>query len=151
MFKKSPVQHILVLIDSTESCARAVDLAASLARALSAKLTGMAIIETDTLHQLLSANVLTGAEVDDFEVGLQDSAGRQLDAACKRAREQGVTMEKTLLTGNSEVVVPQEVEERGIDLIVLGGFDSNKARFELLFRQRQQIIDHAPCPVLIAR
>ena len=79
MFKKPPVRHILVLVDSTETSARAVDLAAALARALHARLTGIAIIETETLHQLLSAKVLTDAEMGDFEAGLRESAARQLD------------------------------------------------------------------------
>ena len=151
MFKKPPVRHILVLVDSTETSARAVDLAGALARALNARLTGIVVIETETLHQLLSAKVLTDAELADFEAGLRESGERQLEAARLRAREQGAALETAILAGNSEVVVPQEVATRGVDLIVLGGFDSSKVRFELLFRQRQQIADHAPCPVLIAR
>ena len=31
------------------------------------------------------------------------------------------------------------------------GKGNNQVRFELLFRQRQQVVDHAPCPVLVAR
>ena len=151
MFKKPPVRHILVLVDSTETSALAVDLAAALARALSARLTGIVVIETETLHQLLSAKVLTDAEVGDFAAGLRESGERHLEAARIRARDQGAALETVILAGNSEVVVPQEVATRGVDLIVLGGFDSSKVRFELLFRQRQQIADHAPCPVLIAR
>ena len=81
----------------------------------------------------------------------QSFSGAGRAKALARAREQGVALETAILAGNSEVVVPQEVASRGIDLIVLGGFDSSKVRFELLFRQRQQIADHAPCPVLIAR
>ena len=151
MFKKPPVRHILVLVDSTETSARAVDLAGALARALNARLTGIVVIETETLHQLLSAKVLTDAELGDFETGLRESGERQLEAARLRAREQGVALETAILAGNSEVVVPQEVATRGVDLIVMGGFDSSQVRFELLFRQRQQIVDHAPCPVLISR
>ena len=151
MFNKPPVRHILVLVDSTETSARAVDLAGALARALHARLTGIVIIETETLHQLLSAKVLTDAEVGDFEAGLRESAARQLEAAQAMARGHGAAMQTAILAGNSEVVVPQEVASRGVDLIVLGGFDSSQVRFELLFRQRQQAADHAPCPVLIAR
>jgi nucleotide-binding universal stress UspA family protein len=151
MFRKAPIRHILVLIDGTETSAHAVELASALASALRARLTGIAVIETETLHQLLSANVLTDAEMGDFKAGLQESGERQLEAARACAREHGVPIETVVLNGNSEVVVPQEVEARGVDLIVLGGFDSSQVRFELLFRQRQQVIDHAPCPVLVAR
>jgi nucleotide-binding universal stress UspA family protein len=62
-----------------------------------------------------------------------------------------VALEAVNVTGNSELVVPREVESRGVDLLVIGAFDSSQVRFELLFRQRQQVLDHAPCPVLVAR
>lgn len=151
MLKDSPIRHILVLIDSTDTASSAVDLAISLARVLHARLTGLTVIEIETLHQLLSAKVLTDAEMSDFEAGLNESGHRHLEAARARASAQGVAIETDIITGNSEVVVPREVEARGIDLIILGAFDSDQVRFELLFRQRQQVIDHAPCPVLVAR
>ncbi|NLF23199.1 MAG: universal stress protein [Lentisphaerae bacterium] len=151
MPKDLNIRHILVLVDGTDSAARAVELAANLARALRARLTGLHVIELETLHQLLSANVLTPAEMEDFEGGLKESGNRHLDAARKVAHGHGVTLEAVSVTGNSELVVPREVESRGVDLLVIGAFDSSQVRFELLFRQRQQVLDHAPCPVLVAR
>ena len=151
MLKDAPVTHIMVLVDGTESAARAVELGCALARVLRVRLTGLAVIEIETLHQLLSAKVLTETEMGDFEEALKESGTRHLEAAVKTARAHGVAMETVLLAGNSEVIVPREVEKRGVDLVVVGAFDSNEVRFELLFRQRQQIVDHAPCPALIAR
>ncbi len=151
MPKEAPIRHILVLVDGTESAGRAVQLAVELARALRTRLTGLTVIELETLHQLLSANVLTAPEMADFETGLKESGGRHLEAARALAHDHGVPLEMVSVTGNSEVVVPREVEARGVDLIVIGAFDSSQVRFELLFRQRQQVVDHASCPVLVAR
>lgn len=151
MSKQSPVRHIMVLIDSTESSEHAVELASGLASALKARLTAVTMMETETLHQLLSAHVLTDAEMIDFQAGLQESGERQLESARASAKKHGVAIETAVLSGNSELVVPQEVEKRGVDLIIMGGFDSSQSRFQLLFRQRQQVIDHAPCPVMVAR
>jgi len=56
-----------------------------------------------------------------------------------------------LITGSVETVVPKEVEERKVDLIALGGFQSTKVTRDLLARQRQLILDRAACPVLVVK
>ena len=81
MPKDAPIRHVLVLVDGTESAERAVQLAVELARALRTRLTGLTVIELETLHQLLSANVLTAPEMKDFEAGLAESGARHLEAA----------------------------------------------------------------------
>jgi nucleotide-binding universal stress UspA family protein len=43
------------------------------------------------------------------------------------------------------------VEARGVHLIVVGGFRSSRTTRDLLARQRQQIVDHAACPVLVVK
>jgi nucleotide-binding universal stress UspA family protein len=149
--KPSPVRHLLVLVDGTDTSSRAVDLAIDLAGALAARLTAMAMVETETLHQLLSIRVLTPAETTEFEEGLQESARHHLAEARERAQGRGVALEQFIAKGNSEDVVPREVQARGVDLIVLGFFDSGRAQRDLLARQRQQVVNRAPCPVLVAR
>lgn len=151
MAKPLPVTHILVLVDGTESSNNAADVAIELARALGAKLTAMAVVDTDTLRQLLSVKILVDAEMGEFEKELQESSRRQLADVRERALDRKIVVEEVLLTGNSEVVVPKEVQARGVDLIALGGFQSSKVTRDLLARQRQQIIDRAVCPVLVVK
>ncbi|MDD5706826.1 MAG: universal stress protein [Kiritimatiellae bacterium] len=151
MSRPPPVKHVLVLVDGTDTSSRAVDLAIDLARALRVRLTAMALVETETLRQLLSVQVLTEVEMVEFEGSLQESACRQLAEVRERALKRGLEIEDVIARGNSEVVVPKEVQARGADLIVLGFFEYNRAQRDLLARQRQQVLDHAPCPVLVAR
>lgn len=147
----SPFKHLLVIVDGTDTSARAVELAVSISQATKTRLTAIAFVETDTLKQLLSIKLLSESEMGDFETGLKESAQRQLDAALKVAKAANVTMECAIVRGNSEETVPREVSSRGNDLIILGAFDSQRANRDLLARQRQQIVDRAPCPVLVAR
>lgn len=151
MARPSPLKHLLVLVDGTDTSSRGVDMALDLARALQARLTAMAVVETETLRQLLSVQILTPAEMSDFEEGLQESARRQLAEVRERALARSVTIESVIARGNSEVEVPREVQSRGVDLIVMGYFDSARAQRDLLARQRQQVVDHASCPVLVTR
>ena len=147
----SPFNHLLVIVDGTEASDRAVRLAVAQAAATRARLTAIAFVETDTLKRLLTVKVLSPAEMGDFEQGLEESAQRQLAAAVATGRACGVAIETAIVRGNSEETVPREVARRGNDLIVLGAFDSRRANHDLLARQRQQIVDRAPCPVLVAR
>jgi nucleotide-binding universal stress UspA family protein len=147
----SPVKHILALVDGTESSLHAAEKAIDLALALGARLTAMAVVDTDTLRQLLSVRILVDAEMGEFEKELQESARRHLDDVRRRAARRKLAIDEVLATGNSEAMVPKEVEARGVDMIALGGFHSSRVTRDLLARQRQQIVDHAACPVLVVK
>jgi len=148
---KPPVNHILVLVDGTEASFHAADRAIELARALGARLTALTVVDTETLRQLLNVKILVDAEMGEFEKELEQSARRQLAEVRERALNQKVVIEEVLITGNVETVVPKEVQDRGVDLIALGGFPSTKVTRDLVARQRQQIIDRATCPVLVVK
>ena len=148
---KPPVNHILVLVDGTEASFHAADRAIDLARALGARLTALTVVDTETLRQLLNVKILVDAEMGEFEKELEESARRQLAEVRERALDKKLVIEEVLITGNVETVVPKEVEDRGVDLIALGGFASTKATRDLVARQRQQIIDRAACPVLVVK
>ena len=148
---KSPVNHILALVDGTESSFHAADLAIDLARVLGARLTAVSVVDTETLRQLLSVKILVDAEMGEFEKELEESARRQLAEIRERALDNKVVIEEVLITGSVETVIPKEVEERKVDLIALGGFPSTKVTRDLMARQRQMIMDRATCPVLVVK
>ena len=148
---KPPVTHILVVVDGTEASFRAADRAIDLARALGAQLTALAVVDTETLRQLLSVKILVDAEMGEFEKELEESARRQLAEIRERALDNKVVIEEVLITGSVETVIPKEVEERKVDLIALGGFPSTKVTRDLMARQRQMIMDRATCPVLVVK
>jgi len=147
----SRIKHVLTLVDGTEPSLRAADAAIDLAIALGARLTAMAIVDTDTLRQLLSVRILVDAEMGEFEKELQASARRHLADVRLRAAGRDLVIDEVMAAGNSEAIVPKEVEARGIHLIVIGGFLSSRVTRDLLARQRQQILDHAICPVLVVK
>jgi len=148
---RSQVTNILVLVDGTESSFAAVDYAVDLARTFGAQITAMAIVDTDTLRQLLKVRILVDSEMDEFEQELQVGAQRQLDEVRRRAMDKRVKFEEVLRSGNSEVIVPLELSRRGVDLLAMGAFPSDRVKYDLLARQRQQILDRAKCPVLVVK
>lgn len=148
---KSRVSNILVLVDGTESSFRAADYAIDVARLLGARITAMAVVDTDTLRQLLNVNILVDSEMAELQSELQQSAQNHLDEVCQRAMGKRVAFEEVLRSGNSEVVVPKELADRGVDLLAMGAFSSDRVKHDLLARQRQQILDRTNCPILVVK
>ena len=148
---RSPVKHILVLVDGTKPSFHAADYAIDLACILGARITALAVVDTDTLRQLLTVNILVDAEMVEFEKELAQSAQNQLDEVRHHAMDKRVKFEDVLRSGNSEFIVPKESTQRGIDLLAMGAFKSDRAKHDLLARQRQQILDRATCPILIVK
>jgi nucleotide-binding universal stress UspA family protein len=151
MDKTNPVQHIMILVDGTGASFRAADFAIAMACTLPAKLTAMAVVETETLRQLLHVKILSIAEMAEFEKELQCSLERQIAEVRECALRKNLTIDTVIVAGNSEEMIQREVEAREVDLIVLGGFHSSLAARDLLTRQRQQIVDHVSCPVVVVK
>ena len=148
---RSPVNHILVLVDGTEASFRAADYAIDLARGLGSRITALAVVDTDTLRQLLRVNILVDSEMVEFERELERSAQNQLDEVRQRSMSKRVKFEDVLRSGNSEVIVPKELSQRTVDLLAMGAFQSDRVKYDLLARQRQQILDRATCPILVVK
>ncbi len=145
------VSHILVLVDGTKGSFRAADYAVELARILRARLTALAVVDTDTLRQLLNVRILVDSEMVEFQKELERSAQNQLDEVRHRAMDGRVRFVDVLRSGNSEVIVPFELSQRKVDLLAMGAFKSDRVKHDLLARQRQQILDRAPCPIIIVK
>jgi len=147
----SPFRSILVLVDGTESAMRAAEYSIRLARAMSARLTAIAVVDTHTLHRLMSVRILVEPEVKEFEAGLQQNQQRYLDYVAQLATREQVPIETVLGVGDWHSTVLAEQKARQADLIVIGGFRMTLTKLNLLARERQMIIDEAPCPVLVVK
>jgi nucleotide-binding universal stress UspA family protein len=148
---KSLINHILILVDGTKSSFHAADYAIDLARTVGARLTALAVVDTDTLRQLLNVKILVDTEMQEFERELEQSAQNQLDEVRQRAMNRRVKFDAVRRSGNSEVIVPIELAERKVDLLVMGAFQSEKVKHDLIARQRQQILDRAVCSICIVK
>ena len=85
---RSPVNHILVLVDGTKSSFRAADYAIELARAVGARITALAVVDTDTLRQLLNVRILVESEMVEFEDELQDQRSEPVGRGAAARDEQ---------------------------------------------------------------
>ena len=145
------IRTILLFADGSEGAIRAAELAVHLAQVHDADLVAVAVVDTETLSMLLRQHILIDEERAEFDAELEASAERQLNLVANQARRQAVPAETALLRGNTHSAILAEARRRNADLIVLSGFTSTMTRRDLLAKQKQYIVDEAPCPVVLVK
>ena len=144
-------RNILALVDGTESGMRAAACAIELARSMRSRLVAIAVVDTDTLRMLMSARILVPEEVAEFESELGRTERRCLTFVEQMAQKAGIAVETVLREGICHSTVLAEQRAIKADLIVIGGFHQTLTKHNLISRERQIIIDEAPCSVLVVK
>ena len=78
---------------------------------------------------------------------LQDT----IDGAVLNLERPGREVERILLRGRPASAIVKEAREFGADLVVMGSRGHGQIRSLLLGSVSAEVVDHAPCPVLVAR
>ncbi len=151
MAADTQIRTILLFADGSDAAIRAAELAVHLAQVHDADLVAAAVVDTETLSMLLRQHILVDEERAEFDSELEASAERQLGMVANQARRQAVPAETALLRGDTHSAVLAEARRRNVDLIVLSGFTATMTRRDLLAKEKQRIVDEAPCPVLLVR
>jgi len=139
------------MVDGSESSIAAAKYAIQLAKSCKARLTAVAIVDTATLKHLLSTHIMVAAEMEEYERELEESGRSHLAYVSGLAKEAGVRAATALLKGAAHSAVLAEQKRCGADLIVVGAFRWTLAHRDQLARERQLLLDEAPCPVLVVR
>jgi nucleotide-binding universal stress UspA family protein len=145
------IRTVLVFADGSEGAVRTMDVAMLVARAHQADLVAVALVDTETLSMLLRQHILVREEMVEFSAQLAAGAKRLLHAVAGQAEREGVRAETVLLEGNIHTTVLAEARRRKADLIVLSGFTSTITRRDVLAKEKQYLVDGAPCSVLLVK
>jgi nucleotide-binding universal stress UspA family protein len=78
-------------------------------------------------------------------------AASDVREACKVLEAAGVRAEAVVATGNPAAEIIRVAEERGIELIVVGGHGQHAFERFLVGSIAERLVRHAPCDVLVAR
>jgi nucleotide-binding universal stress UspA family protein len=148
---KKAITHIMVLVDGSRQGFRAAEEAIRLAREVGARLTAMAVIDTETLKNLLTYRILATEEMSDFQVELETSARKYLDRVRTMAMDEKVAVEQVLVKGPYHTSVLMQQKHLDADLVVIGAFQSSQATRDLLARELQKIVDMVPCAVMMVK
>ncbi len=149
MASSHPFQHILVWVDGTDAADNACQKAIELASAARARITAVAVVDTETLSSLLKQKFLVPDEMQDFEREIEASSEKYLNKARECAKKAGVKTDVVLLRGTCHSAVLAEIKKSGADLVVMGIFSAEDIRRDLTARERQLLLDNSPVPVLV--
>ncbi len=140
---KTPIHHILVPHDFSETAGHALDLAISLAAALGARLTIVHAYEVVSYAYAEGLNLAaeTVSEIDRLSrIGLEKLAAR--------ARERGVDVSVALRQGHPWRQIVEVAKESKADMIVMGTRGRTGVARMLMGSVAERVVRTAPCPVL---
>lgn len=147
-------RRILVPVDGSATCERAVDLAADLAARLGAALIVMHVLPR-ALHGLpkglqdrLLPRLRQYAETNEFGAKTSETleVERLLDSAKAIAAAKGVhDVEEVVLAGDTATEIIEFSRDHAVDMIVLGRRGLGALEGLFLGSVSRKILDHAPC------
>jgi nucleotide-binding universal stress UspA family protein len=138
--------HILVATDFSQDANRALSIAADMARALSAKLTVLHVVQMPT-YAFLGGGVYVPSP--DLTADIVADAKRWLAAA--KDRISGVAVDTVCLEGDPALTVLRWAEEHKPDLIIVGTHGRRGVRRLLLGSVAEHIVRDAHCPAMTVR
>jgi len=143
--------RVLLAIDGSMSSDRARDLVARIEWPEGTRIRVVAALERSA--ELAGVPWLVAPPPDENEI--EGSLIRQyqtaLEAAERSLERVGRTIEPILLRGRAATAIVEEAETFGSDLIVIGNRGQGQFGTMLLGSVSAEVVDHAPCPVLVAR
>jgi nucleotide-binding universal stress UspA family protein len=132
--------RILLPTDGSDAADRALDLAVSVADAHDAELHSLYVADTNQP----SLSRIQGQVVDALE-----GEGQQIvDEAENRVRGSGVDVTTDVIQGGPSRTILEYVDDRGVDLVVMGTRGERDVERLLLGSVTERIVRSAPIPVL---
>jgi len=122
-----PVESFLIAFDGGKSIDKAIDFA-------------------------VNRPLLKGATAHLVAVGKPDTPLQQsLESAAAKLREAGYVVEANLLPGDPDDVIAAEVENRGIDLLVMGAYGHSRIRYLVIGSTTTNLVRSCKVPALLFR
>lgn len=146
-----PVRRMMVYVDGSEQSVTAAQYAIVLAKALSAELYALYVVDTRSLNELLKLHIFIEAEQDEYRHDLEGDAARYLNHVSELAAKKAVPLKTVQTSGAVHVEIKAKVTELEIDLLVIGELSSIHSRREELYNETERAMRKVSCPVLIAK
>ena len=145
--------RILLATDGSPAADQARDLVAALPwrEGGRVRIVSVAPTRTDLLGGPWTVDVLLDADQLEEEVlrvhrDALEAAEREI-----RSARSDIAIEPVLIRGRAASVIVDEAHAMGADLIVVGHRGHGRWESMLLGSVSSEVVDHAPCPVLVAR
>jgi len=148
---KPIVKRILTAISGSESSINAAKYAILLAKQLNFELFVLYVVDTSTLNDLLTSRIFIQEESTNFEHHLRANGNRYLSYVETLAQEKKIKISKILKQGNIATTILETAEEEKCDLIILGGWEINRSKRDLISRSHMEVLMDSKRTVMIVK
>lgn len=144
---------ILVAVDGTYSCLRAMEIAAVIAKKFSSKITVVHVISHDFMHPELKANhQLPELVLNELDKSHKETGIRILRGAEEFFKEEQIEISSELVKAQDPAEkILEMIEDGGYDLLILGNLSDVQTKHFTLGHVAKKISLHANVPVLIVK
>lgn len=140
------IRRVLVPVDFSENCRKAVTYAHAFARQFGAKLNFLHVIQVNYAYGEFGAIDFSALE-REMRVGAQ----KELAALVSSAESTGLSAESQVREGSPAKVIADVAREAGADLIIISTHGYTGLRHVLMGSIAEHVVRYAPCPVLVVR
>jgi nucleotide-binding universal stress UspA family protein len=149
---KQVAKKLLVAVSGSDSSINAAKYAIMLAKNFKFELAVVYVVDTHTLKDLLLSKILIEEETSEYEKSMHANADRYLNFVEELAKSKGVNkIEKILKTGNIAASILEASEEADADIIVLGGWEVNRSKRDLVSHAHMEVLMDSKCSILIVK
>jgi nucleotide-binding universal stress UspA family protein len=136
---------ILVAVDDSEFAARAADVAIELAKGLNCAIGFMHVFDPS-----VGPGTSWGVPADRLDE-MNEHAARYLIARFREKADGKLSVSEFVSSGKPASKIIESAKHWAADLIVMGSHGRGKIQGLLLGSVSQEVLHHAPCPVLVVR
>jgi len=151
MAEEKLLKKILVVADGSNESINACRFGISMAKQYDVELYVSYVVDTATLDQLLKSHIFVADEKEEYEKDIEMTGQRHLEYVKLMATENEVEIKTSLLKGSIHSAILLEAKNIGADAIIIGGWKDTRMRVDLAAKERQYILDTAPCSVIIVK
>lgn len=143
--------RVLLATDGSSSADRARGLTAGLPWPEGTIIRVVTSAEQPITAAIPPTLVPTAEGIQEFAEALQAKGEATLDAAAVALSRTGLTVQRRVLRGRPSTAIVDEAMAWPADLIIIGSRGHSRIASMLLGSTSAEVVDHAPCPVLVAR
>lgn len=143
--------RVLLAIDGSMSSNRARDLVAGLPWPQGSLIRVVGVLERGPELFGLPWVPVIPENAAAIEADLVTQMKNALEAAAREIGRPGLTVDQLLLRDHAARAIVDQAREFGAELIVIGSRGHSTMETMLLGSTSAEVVDHAPCPVLVAR
>jgi nucleotide-binding universal stress UspA family protein len=149
--KDGLLSHLLVAVSGSGASVNAARYAIVMAKLYRCKLTALYVVDTATLKQLSLSKILLPEESNDYAQSLEANGNRYLALVEELAKARAVQVEKILRHGNVATEIMTTAQEKGADLIILGGWEKDRDPHDIVGRTHREIQVNSKVSVLVVK